>query len=212
MSHDDTPRTRDHATAPTRPDRRRRLLKWGLATFVVVALAIGGFIWWFFRDDAPDEVTIEDAVSQVDGTLSVTTDSAGSGGTSPAAIDADTSPPTATTPGAIAGAWTVDTSIGEFSYEDSTGTFVGFRVAEDLSGVGSTTAVGRTPTVTGRLEVDGTTVTAVAIEADMAAITTNDSRRDDRVQDALETGEFPTAGSSSPSRSTSAMTLRPVAL
>ena len=122
-----------------------------------------------------------------------TTDSAGSGSTSPAAIDADTSPRTATTPGAIAGAWTVDTSIGEFSYEDSTGTFVGFRVAEELSGVGSTTAVGRTPTVTGRLEVEGTTVIAVAIEAELAAITTNDSRRDDRVQDALETGEFPTA-------------------
>ena len=87
----------------------------------------------------------------------------------------------------------MDTSVGEFSYEDSTGTFVGFRVDEELSGIGSTTAVGRTPEVTGTLVVEGTTVTAVTIEADMTAITTNESRRDDKVQDALDTGQFPTA-------------------
>jgi len=45
--------------------------------------------------------------------------------------------------------WAVDTTVGEFSYEDSTGTFVGFRVDEELSGLGSTTAVGRTPDVSG---------------------------------------------------------------
>ena len=44
----------------------------------------------------------------------------------------------------VSGLWTVNTSIGEFSYEDSTGTFVGFRVDEELAGIGSTTAVGRT--------------------------------------------------------------------
>ena len=83
--------------------------------------------------------------------------------------------------------------VGEFSYEDSTGTFVGFRVEEELSGIGSTTAVGRTPTVSGTITFDGTTLTAATIEADMTAITTNDSRRDDNVQDALETDQFPTA-------------------
>ena len=87
----------------------------------------------------------------------------------------------------------MDTSIGEFSYEDSTGTFVGFRVEEELTGIGSATAVGRTPEVSGTLDIDGTTVTAVTIEADMTAITTNESRRDDKVQGALETDEFPTA-------------------
>jgi polyisoprenoid-binding protein YceI len=87
----------------------------------------------------------------------------------------------------------VDSSVGEFSYEDSTGTFVGFRVDEELSGIGSTTAVGRTPEITGTLVVEGTTVAAVTIEADMTAITTNESRRDDKVQDALDTGQFPTA-------------------
>ena len=92
---------------------------------------------------------------------------------------------------AIAGTWSVDTSIGEFSYEDSTGTFVGFRVDEELQGIGSTTAVGRTPEITGTLVIEGTTVTAVTIEADMTAITTNESRRDDKVQSALDTGAVP---------------------
>jgi polyisoprenoid-binding protein YceI len=93
----------------------------------------------------------------------------------------------------VSGTWSVDTSIGEFDYEGSTGTFVGFRVDEQLSSIGSTTAVGRTPEVTGSLEIDGTTVTGVTIEADMTAITTNESRRDDKVQAALDTDEFPTA-------------------
>lgn len=91
------------------------------------------------------------------------------------------------------GTWTVDTSVGEFSFEDSTGTFVGFRVEEELSSIGSTTAVGRTPTVTGEIMFDGTTLSAATIEADMTAISTNESRRDDNVQSAMETDQFPTA-------------------
>ena len=69
---------------------------------------------------------------------------------------------TASTDG-VAGDWTVDTSVGQFSFEDSTGTFVGFRVSEELSGIGSTTAVGRTPAVSGTMTIDGTTLTATNI-------------------------------------------------
>jgi len=50
--------------------------------------------------------------------------------------------------------------------------------------LGSTTAVGRTPDVTGTVTIEGTTVTAATIEADMTSITTNDSRRNDKVQSA----------------------------
>jgi polyisoprenoid-binding protein YceI len=160
-------------TPPTDSDdrirrtRRRRLLRWSLGALAVIVIASGAFVWWFFRGDAPDAVSIGNAVAQVQDTQAA---SAG-----------------------VAGTWSVDTSVGEFSYEDSTGTFVGFRVDEELSRIGSATAVGRTPDVTGTLEIDGTTVTRVTIEADMTAITTNESRRDDKVQSALDTGEFPTA-------------------
>jgi polyisoprenoid-binding protein YceI len=47
--------------------------------------------------------------------------------------------------------------------------------------------------VTGSITIDGTTLTAATFEADMTTITTNDSRRDDKVQSALETGSFPAA-------------------
>ena len=47
--------------------------------------------------------------------------------------------------------------------------------------------------MSGTITFDGTTLSAAAIDADMSAITTNDGRRDDNVQSALETAEFPTA-------------------
>ncbi len=156
----------------SRRRRRRRWLIAGGSVVVVLLAAAGGGIWWFLHDDAPAAVNIESATQVV---------ADGSGSASADAV-AD-----------VSGSWAVDTSIGTFSYEDSTGTFVGFRIEEELAGIGSTTAVGRTPDVTGTITIDGTTVTAASIEADMSAITTNESRRDDEVQEALETSSYPTA-------------------
>lgn len=172
---------RDPATTPARrPWYRRRRWIISLSVLVVVLVAAGGGIWWFLRDDAPEAVDLETASQSLDTAA----------GTTPATADGEA----ATSPaGDVGGTWTVDTSIGEFSFEDSTGTFVGFRVQEELSSIGSTTAVGRTPTVSGTITIDATTLTATEIEADMTAISTNESRRDDQVQDALETAEFPTA-------------------
>lgn len=219
----DTPETPAADPADGGPSRRRRwIVVTVIAVVVAIALAVGGFLWWFFRDDAPPEVDIADAAAQVAGDTAVvdTTPPASDGdapsdtapdpaATDPAMTDGATDDPQTTDPvtsatsvapddateaaSGVDGSWTVDTTIGEFSFEDSTGTFVGFRVAEELSGLGSTTAVGRTPAVTGTLDIEGTTVTDVAIEADMTQITTNDGRRDDNVQRALETGDFPTA-------------------
>lgn len=172
--------------------KRRTVVIAAIAAVVVVAIAFAGFAWWFLRDDAPDRVSIGDAAAQV-----TTDDDAGTD----TGTDATPPPPASDTePGAdggdadgITGSWSVDTTIGEFSFEDSTGTFVGFRVAEELSGIGSTEAVGRTPAVTGTLVAEGTTISEVTIEADLTAITTNDNRRDDRVQSALDTAQFPIA-------------------
>jgi polyisoprenoid-binding protein YceI len=157
-------------TAPT--NEKTGMARWkklviggGIALIALVAVGV----WWFLRDDAPKAVSLDAAVGAVD-------DTAG-------AASAD----------GVSGDWTVDTSVGEFSFEDSTGTFVGFRVSEELSGIGSTTAVGRTPAVSGTMTIDGTTLKATSIEADMTSLTTNDSRRDDRARGALGTSEFPTA-------------------
>jgi polyisoprenoid-binding protein YceI len=158
-------------TTPTKP-KSTGMSRWkkiaiggGLAFVALVALGL----WWFLRDDAPKAVDLDAAVGAV-------------GNTGPAA-SAD----------GVAGDWTVDTTVGEFSYEDSTGTFVGFRVSEELSGIGSTTAVGRTPAVSGTMTIDGTNLAAATIEADMTALTTNNSRRDNPARNALGTSQFPTA-------------------
>jgi polyisoprenoid-binding protein YceI len=163
---------------------KKRLWLWIGIPAVVVAVLIGFGAWWFLKDDAPDEVTLADATAQItDTTAAAETEST----TAPATEE------TVATTGDVAGTWKVDTSIGEFSYADSTGTFVGFRVDEELAGIGAVTAVGRTPAVSGSLTIDGTTVTNVEITADMTAITTDDSRRDDKVLSALDTDQFPTA-------------------
>jgi polyisoprenoid-binding protein YceI len=142
---------------------------------LVAALAIGGGIFWFLRDDAPEEVSLDQAIQGI----STTTAAAGSDG--PVAGDS------------IEGTWKVDTTSGEFDFESATGTFVGFRIQENLASVGSTTAVGRTGAVSGSMTISGTEVTDASFEVDLTTITTNESLRDRRVQEALETSRFPTA-------------------
>jgi polyisoprenoid-binding protein YceI len=161
--------------------RRKVLIGAASAVVVLIVAAVAG-IWWYLRDDAPDEVSLEAAVEQVESGSTTTAGEGDSTATTQPAGD-----------GSISGSWTIDTESGEFDFETATGTFVGFRIQEELAVVGSTTAVGRTGDVTGSIDIDGTTLTAATFEVDVSTITTNDNRRDDRVQSALETGEFPTA-------------------
>ena len=195
---------------------RRRLIWTSAAIVVVLAVLAGVGIWWLLRDDAPPAVDLEAAASSIvdddrDGeadppattTIAETAPDPAAAPTASESAAVPTSAPAATAEvvpeppeddvAGVSGVWAVDTTIGEFSYEDSTGTFVGFRVDEELASIGSTTAVGRTPVVSGSITIDGETVTSVTVEADMAAITTNDSRRDRPVQQALDTANFPNA-------------------
>jgi len=94
--------------------------------------------------------------------------------------------------GSLDGTWNVDTSIGQFS--DFSDSFVGYRVNENLAQVGSATAVGRTPKVSGSLTFAGNAITAATITADLTALTSDRSMRDGALhQQALETDQFPTA-------------------
>jgi polyisoprenoid-binding protein YceI len=94
--------------------------------------------------------------------------------------------------GGTDGTWNVDTSIGSFS--DASGTFVGYRVQEQLASIGANTAVGRTPQVTGLMTLQGTEVTTATITADLTALQSNDNRRDGQLShQGIETSSFPTA-------------------
>ena len=150
--------------------------KYGIAAAIVIAflVAAGGF--WFLRDDSPDEVDLDTAVGSVEESTATTPD-----GSAPAAADG------------VTGTWSVDAETGEFDFESATGTFAGIRIDEELASIGTTQAVGRTGDVAGTVVIDGTSVTAADIEVDLTTITTNDTRRNSKVQEALETDQFPTA-------------------
>ena len=193
---------------------KRRPILWSVVAIVLVLmvlLAIG--LWWWLRDDAPARVDLGAAVSTLEDDVIEATATPTTAPTAiptppevvdePAAAPTPTAVQTAAEPEAqptagvaaegVDGEWVIDTSVAEFDYDESTGTFVGFRVEEELASIGSTTAVGRTPLVSGSITIDGETVTSVTVEADMTGVITDDSRRDRAIQSALGTRSFPTA-------------------
>ena len=152
-----------------------------LVAVVVVVLAAGAGLWFFLSGDEPDAVDLESAAAVVS--------------TTSPAEDLPPNESESEDPGetvGVDGTWTVDTSIGAFSFEDATSSFVGFRVAEELASIGATEAVGRTPQVSGSIEIEGTTLVGGSFEADFTAIVSNDSRRDNKIKGALDTSQFPT--------------------
>jgi polyisoprenoid-binding protein YceI len=155
---------------------------------MVIALAglgaaVGAYaVYWFFSTDPPPPVDIGAIAST---TSLVTVPEVPSDGE-----PIDDSDPL----GSPEGAWVVDTTVGEFSITEQTNaTFVGFRVDEVLRAIGSTTAVGRTPGVTGSLEIVGTTLVSVEVVGDLRLLVSDESRRDGAVQRSLDTGTHPTA-------------------
>ncbi|MGB6059453.1 MAG: YceI family protein, partial [Microthrixaceae bacterium] len=130
---------------------------------LVVAVVIAG-VWWFTSRDAPEEANLDKAIAGLE--------NKGASGSGVQAGKAD-------------GTWTVDTSTGGFDFESATGTFVGFRIKEDLARLGSATAVGRTGQVEGSMTIADNVLTAAEFTVDTGSIKTNDIRRDNKVQSAL---------------------------
>lgn len=145
----------------------------GGAAIAVVLLGVAG--WWFFiRDDAPAAVSLDDARESVED--------------EPVAADADAGDGDG---GTLDGSWSVDPSIG--SFDDFSGNFAGYRVDEELSTIGSTTGVGRTPGVTGTLTLDGATLSDAEVTVDLTQLESDESFRDRAAQSAIDTGSFPEA-------------------
>lgn len=85
------------------------------------------------------------------------------------------------------GVWTVDRSR-DFDGGAGRGTFVGYRIEEELENIGSSTAVGRSPEVDGEVVFVGRTVTEVTIDAELTALESDDGRRDSQVRRHLGPG------------------------
>ena len=161
-----------------------RVLALGIGLAVLAAAAAG--TWYLFlRAPAPSAValgaepaaTATPTADPTESTEAATPDPARAEAAAPAGLD---------------GAWTVDGSIG--SFDDFSGSFVGYRVQEELVGVGAATAVGRTPDVGGSLVLQGTTITEASFEADLTTLQSDNGMRDGQLgRQGLETDTYPTA-------------------
>ncbi|MDJ0959911.1 MAG: YceI family protein [Acidimicrobiia bacterium] len=157
----------------------KRGLLIGLGVAVLVAVIGGGWLY-FVRDDAPEELSLEDAISDIVGTTQAP--SGDSGTVAPTTTGA---PSTTTADSAsLDGDWNIDTEFTE----------VGYRIGEELSGIGTFEAVGRTSEVAGSLTLNGSVIEAVAIEVDMGSLRSDNGTRDGALRTrGLETDTFPTA-------------------
>jgi polyisoprenoid-binding protein YceI len=161
---------------PPKPGRGRSL---GLAIAAVTVAGLALAMIYFFGGAEPAEVDLDSTVNAV-------TASDPSAATTSAI-------PTSSVLVDVSGDWTVDTTTGTFSFEDATATFAGFRVEEELAQIGASTAVGRTPGVSGTVTIDGTTITSASIAVDLTGIVSDESRRENAIREALNTNQNPTA-------------------
>ncbi len=152
-----------------------------VAVAAVLVIVVGGFVAYdqVLRGDNAAVLTLP--------TPSATASDSGSPTTSPQPA-ASSDPVSTAAEGDLAGTWTV-----------SSDSQAGYRVREELAGIGAESdAVGRTDQVTGSitLETDGAAVTLTAgdLTVDTTSITSDESRRDNRLRtDGLQTDTFPTA-------------------
>jgi polyisoprenoid-binding protein YceI len=148
-----------------------------LALFAVAALAVGGYI-------AYDQVLRGDTVAAL---ALPTQTSAPAAASSPAASQGAASPAPATDTG-VAGEWQVGAE-----------SLAGYRVREQLANLSAESdAIGRTSDMTGSITVeaagDGARLTAGTLNVDTTTITSDESRRDNRLRaEGLQTDQFPTA-------------------
>lgn len=155
-----------------------------VALALVAVVAVGAYLAYdnVLRGDAVAPLALPSSspvagASAAASPAAPTTSAATDPGASPAAVD-----------GTVAGTWTV-----------VDGSEAGYRVREQLASLpAESDAVGRTSDVTGSITLvadgDGAQLTAGSIEVDTTTITSDESRRDNRMRtEGLQTDQFPTA-------------------
>lgn len=140
-----------------------------IATVALVVLAAVGALLFVGRD-SPDAVDIDRAVA--DATAAGAADGGGGSG------EDDVAPG----PSDVSGTWTVDTEGLPFDSATGSGTWVGYRIDEELSGIGAFTAVGRSPRVEGEVVIDDGRVVAAEVRADLQGLVSDNANRDGRVR------------------------------
>lgn len=161
----------------------------GIILVVLVAGAAYGAWYLFLRPAGPAPVSLAALPAASAPAPSAPAAAAASEAASVPSAAPSASTSTATG-GTLDGTWKVNTSIGS----GASGSFVGYRVQETLAGIGANTAVGRTSAVNGSFTLQGTTITAARISADLTALHSDDARRDGQLTHrGLETSTYPSA-------------------
>ena len=152
-----------------KPQKRnkRKIIIFG----ALILLGLILFLAWFFiiRDTSPASVTSSEAIEARNETLS----SCSAEGTED-----------------VNGRWIVATDCGTFDEscltEVCATSFAGFRIKEELVGVGGKTVVGRTPNVTGALVINEKLINSEPnqplITVDMASLMTDNAARDNALR------------------------------
>jgi polyisoprenoid-binding protein YceI len=152
--------------------RPRHWLRWLIGAIVVlVVLGVGGpFVYiHFFNGSTPAALSLPTASSSV-----------------------FSSPGGATAPSGTAAASTAASGSLAGAYRVGSGSVVGYRVNEVLLGQ-STTAVGRTTSVTGHLTIAGSTATAAAFSVPMDTVHSDKSERDGQFDGRImDVSQYPT--------------------
>jgi len=141
-----------------------------IAVIAALGLAAVG-VTWFLGRGTIDEVDIERALADA---------AAADEAQGPAADGDDATVAEVVTD--ATGSWSVDTAFVDFDSISGSGSWVGYRIDEVLSGVGAYTAVGRSPRVEGEVVIDGSEVLAATIRADLQGLVSDNANRDARVR------------------------------
>jgi polyisoprenoid-binding protein YceI len=161
------------STPSTRRPRWRHPLVLVAAVVVAGAVAVGGYGIWYLFLQGPGPAAVGNGASLAPIPSGVT----GSPGPGMTGFD---------------GTWNVDTSVGSGTV--ASGSFVGYRVQEQLASIGANTAVGRTQDVSGTITISGLKVTAAEITANLTTLKSDDDRRDSQLsRQGIQTSQFPRA-------------------
>ena len=148
--------------------KKRRIVLTTAALLIVIG-AMAAYGVWRVISNAPDEVSLDAAVASLETSEVVGQDLS------------------------TEGTWIIDSDSGSFTFEEASGSFVGFRIKEELARIGKITAVGRTGEVEGELRIGAGELQSVSVSADLSTLITNDSRRDRAARNALNVSENPIA-------------------
>ena len=148
---------------------KKRRIVLTTAALVIVIGAMAAYGVWRVISNAPDEVSLDAAVASLETSEVVGQDLS------------------------TEGTWVIDSDSGSFTFEEASGSFVGFRIKEELARIGKITAVGRTGEVDGELRIGAGELQSVSVSADLSTLITNDSRRDRAARNALNVSENPFA-------------------